>query len=123
MNSVVTLVARILLGLVLLIFGANKFFNFMPAPPLEGAAGDFMMALIGSGYLFKFIALTEMISGFLLIINKWTGFALILASVIIVNILAFHIFLAPAGIGLGAIMAILAILLYYTNWKKFSPLF
>lgn len=123
MNSKLTTVFRIILGLILLIFGADKFFNFMPVMELEGSAGNFMSALISTAYLFQFIGITEMLSGILLILNKWTGLALILASVIIVNILAFHVFLAPLGIGPGALMAVLAILLYYSKWNKFKPLF
>lgn len=123
MNSKLTTVFRIILGLILLIFGANKFFNFMTMPPMEGPPGEFMGALIAAGYMFPLIAATEMFSGILLILNKWFGLGLILASVIIVNIVAFHLVLAPAGIGLGALMAILAILLYYSKWNKFKPLF
>lgn len=44
MNSI-AMIARYLLGLAMLVFGANKFFHFMPNPELPEAAGAFMGAL------------------------------------------------------------------------------
>lgn len=123
MNSKLTLVFRILLGLILLVFGLNKFFNFMPMPPMEGAPADFMGALGKSGYMFPLIAITEIAAGALLLINKWKGLALIFAAIISVNIVLFHLALAPAGIGLAALVFILNALLIYSNWNKFKTLF
>ena len=123
MNSKLTLVFRVLLGLILLVFGLNKFFNFMPMPPMEGAPADFMGALGKSGYMFPLIAITEIAAGTLLLINKWKGLALIFAAIISVNIVLFHLALAPAGIGLAALVFILNALLIYSNWNKFKTLF
>jgi len=123
MNSKLTLVVRILLGLILVVFGANKFFNFMPMPPMEGAPGEFMGALVKSGYMFPLIGFTEVVAGILLLINKWKGLALIFAAIISVNIVMFHLALAPAGIGLAAVVAVLNSILMYANWNKFKTLF
>lgn len=123
MNSKLTMILRLLLGLILLVFGANKFFQFMPAPPMEGPPADFFGALIATGYMFPLIAITEISAGVLLLINKWTGLALIFASIMSVNIILFHIMLAPASIAAGAVVAILTIVLIYANWNKFKTLF
>lgn len=123
MNSNVSTVLRLILGLILVVFGSNKFYNFLPMPPMEGPSMEFMGAIITSGYLFKFIAFTEVFSGALLIFNKWVGLAQILSAIIIVNILAFHLALDITGIGVGALMAIISILLFYGNWSKFKTLF
>ena len=123
MSKKVSMVLGLLLGLVLLVFGFNKFFNFMPMPPMEGPPGDFMAALNNTGYMFPLIALTEVAAGALLLVNKFKGLALILISIISVNIVLFHLVLAPAGIALAAVVAILNIILIYANWKKFRTLF
>ena len=81
-----------------------------------------MDVLIETGF-FNFIAITEIFSGALLILNKWVGLAQILSAVIIVNILAFHLVLDLPGIGPGAFMAVISILLFYANWSKFKTLF
>jgi len=123
MNSKITMVLRLLLAIILLVFGLNKFFNFMPMPPMEGPPGEFMGALGNTGYMFPLIALTEVIAGALLLVNKFKGLALIMVSIISVNIVLFHLVLAPAGIALAAVVAILNIILIYANWKKFRTLF
>ncbi len=51
MNPKITMVARYLLGLMLLVFGLNKFINFMPALELPPDAATFFGALMDSGYL------------------------------------------------------------------------
>ena len=123
MNSKLTMALRLFLGLILFVFGANKFFHFMPMPQMEGPPAEFMGALNNAGYMFPLIAITEVVAGILLLTNKWTGLALIFTAIISVNIVAFHIFLAPAGIALAAFVAILNILLMYANWNKFKTLF
>jgi uncharacterized membrane protein YphA (DoxX/SURF4 family) len=123
MNSKLTMVLRLLLGLILLVFGANKFFQFMPMPPMEGPPADFMGALGNTGYMFPLIAVTEIVAGILLLFNKWKGLALIFASILSVNIILFHLALDPSGIGLAALVAILTTVLVYSNWKKFKTLF
>ncbi|MBL4938761.1 MAG: DoxX family membrane protein [Lutibacter sp.] len=121
MNSKLTMVLRLLLGLILLVFGANKFFHFMPmdAPP----AGSFMDALIQTGYMFPLIAITEIGVGLLLLLNKWKGFALVWLAPVSVNIILFHFKYDISSIGPGALIAILNIVLIYANWKKFKTLF
>ncbi|WP_456376066.1 DoxX family membrane protein [Lutibacter sp.] len=123
MNSKLTLALRLLLGLILLVFGLNKFFHFLPMPLMEGAPADFMGALGKTRYMFPLIAITEIVAGVLLIFNKWTGLALIFTAIISVNIILFHLVLAPAGIALAAIVAILNVILMYANWNKFKTLF
>ena len=123
MNSKVTLALRIILGLILIIFGANKFLGFMPSPELPEAAGNFMGALANTGYMFPLIGAVEVIVGLLLILNKWVPFALILLAPVAVNMVLFHLKLAPAGIGPAALVTILNAVLIYANWDKFKQLF
>lgn len=125
MNSKLTMVLRILLGLILLVFGLNKFFhfNFMQMPPMEGPPGEFMEALGKTGYMFPLIASTEIIAGALLLLNKWKGLALLFAAIISVNAIVFHLVLFPAGIGFAAVVAILNTILIYANWSTFKTLF
>jgi len=122
MNSKVTMVLRIILGLILLIFGANKFGHFMPQPELTGDAGAFMGALGGAGY-FTILGILEIVIGLLLVINKWVPFALILLAPLAVNFLIFHLTYDTAGIGPAAIVSLITIVLLYVNKDKYKALF
>ena len=123
MNSKLTMALRLLLGLILLVFGANKFLQFMPNMEMPAAAGNLMSAMMESGYMLKLVGVTEIIVGLLLLIKKWVPFALIVLAPISVNMVFFHIFLAPAGMAPAAIVAIINSILIYDNWGKLKILF
>ena len=116
-------IVQIIFGLILIIFGANKFIGFMPAPDLPEAAAAFMGALSKTGYMFYFIGAVEVVTGLLLVFNKWIGFALILLAPVAVNMIFFHLFLAPGGIGPAALVFILNTFLIYKYWNQYKPLF
>lgn len=93
--------AGALLGLAFLVFGSNFFLHFMPMPPgpSEGSPPAlFMAALVPTGYL-AFIKTIEILGGLLVAIPKTRAIGLLFLGPVIVNILAFHIFLAK-GTGL-----------------------
>lgn len=116
------LIIRILFGLMLVIFGLNKFLQFMLMPPMPEAAGEFMGALVKSGYLMIVVAIVEIITGVLLLANKYQSLALIVVFPVILNAFLFHLFLDLPGIG-GAAMAIaMNIFLLYTNKESYSNL-
>ena len=124
MNEKITMVLRILLALIFLVFGLNYYFGYIDMPPPESeAAQNFMGGLAATGYMFPLIKITEIVTGFLLLINKWVGLALILASVLIVNILCFHLFLDQGGLVMALAMTAMDVVLIYANWNKFKTLF
>ena len=88
---------RVLLGGIFLVFGLNGFLQFMPQPPLGPEAGAFMGALAATGYMFPLIKGTEVIAGAMVLAGVRVPLALLLLAPILVNILAFHLVLAPAG--------------------------
>ena len=105
MKERVVKIIRVLLALILIIFGLNKFLNFMPLPPMPEAAQAFMGALLETGYLMVIVAIVEIIAGIFLLINRYSAFMLILIFPILVNALLFHLFLDLKGIG-GALLTI-----------------
>src|SRR6476646_8352122 len=93
----VTTAARYVQGAAFLLFGLNGFFHFLPQPPAPAAATSFAGALFATGYMFPLIKGTEVLTAVLLLSNRYVPLALALIAPVIVNILAFHAFLAPAG--------------------------
>lgn len=124
MNVKIVKIVQVILGLLLIVFGVNKFLNFMPSPEnMPQAATDFMVSINNTGYLFKFIGFVEIVSGILILINKWVPFALLLIAPIVVNIILFHLALDLGSIMPGAVILILVVYLFYSYWNKFKPLF
>jgi putative oxidoreductase len=101
----VNLIIRILLGLLLLVTGLNKFLQFMPMPEMTEQAQQTMMAFVQTGYIMNIVAIVEIVVGLLLIINKYTALSLVILFPIMLNAFLFHLFLDVAGIG-GSVMAI-----------------
>ena len=99
------LVIRILLGLMVLIFGLNKFLQFMPMPPMPAAAAEFMGALMKTGYIMPIVAIVEIFVGISLLVNKYTSLTLVILFPVILNAFLFHLFLDITGIG-GAFFAL-----------------
>jgi hypothetical protein len=91
-------VARVLLGLTFFVFGLNGFLQFLPQPPMPAAAGAFLGGLAGAGYFFPLLKGTEVIVGALLLANRFVPLALAVVAPIIVNIVAFHVLLAPSPV-------------------------
>ena len=88
--------ARILLGLVFLVFGLNGVLGFLPQPPLPEAAAPFVTGLFQSGYFFPFLKGVEVAASLLLLTGVFVPLALAVLAPIVVNIALFHIILAPS---------------------------
>lgn len=123
MNSMFTKIARIVLGLMLLVFGANKFLHFIPMEAPTGTAGEFMNSLGATGYIFPVVGILEVIIGAMLLLKKWVAFALILLAPISINILLFHLFLDIPGLSFALLIVVINSILIYKHWQQYKPLF
>jgi putative oxidoreductase len=119
--KIVAIVARILLGLVFLVFGLNGFLNFMHAPLPPGMAGIFLGALVASHFVY-FVSAAQVIAGALLLVNRFVPLALALLAPVLYNILAFHITMQPSGLLPGVICSILWLILVWRLRDYFAPL-
>ena len=116
------LIIRILFGLILVIFGSNKFLHFMPMPPMPEAAGAFMGALVDSGYLMTLVALVEIVAGVSILINKYKTLALVILLPVILNAFLFHLFLDLSGIAGYAVALMMNLFLMYANKESYRSL-
>jgi putative oxidoreductase len=121
--KIAAVIARILVGLVFTFFGLNGFLNFLPQPPLPpGPAGQFITALFASHYLYL-IAGVQVISGVLLLINRYVPLAIVLLGPMLVNILAYHLLMNTMGLSVAAVVAILWCVLAYYHRQHLACIF
>ena len=110
-----------LMGLIFFVFGLNGFLHFIPEPDLSGDALNYMGGLSAAGYFFPVLKGVEVVAGFLLLIRKFPGLALVLLAPVVVQIFLFHVFLAPDGLVLAVplllIEAYLGIVVYADRFK------
>src|SRR5882724_10420567 len=88
-------VVRAFLGIVFFVFGLNGFLHFIPQPPMSGPPANFAGALFAAGYFFPLLKGTEVLSSLLLLSNRYVPLALAVLAPVLINIVAFHAFLAP----------------------------
>jgi len=119
---IASLIARYLLGLMFVIFGANGFLQFIHMPPPTGLAGQFMGAIFMSHYYVAMFFL-QLVGGLLLLAGRYVPLALVLLGPVIVNIFLFHVFLAPAGLPLATLTVILWLLTFAGVRSAFSGIF
>lgn len=102
-------IARGLLGLTFLSAGASFFLHLGPEPsaPLPAQVAALTSGLAQSGYMFPLIMGTELLCGALLLINRFVPLALVVLAPVLVHIVAFHAFLAPAGVGVALVLCAL----------------
>jgi putative oxidoreductase len=121
--KILTIIARILLGLVFVVFGSNAFLHFLPMPPLpQTPAGEFSKALFVSGYIYV-VASLQIVGGLIMLIGRFVALGLVLLCPVIVNILLFHIFLDSTGLPVALVVAVLALFLLWQYRAAFRSLF
>ena len=121
-GRIVTAIVRILLGLMFLVFGLNGFLNFMPAPKdMLQEIITVMGALMKAGYM-TVVSGAEVLVAVLLLTNRFVPLALALLAPIMVGILTFHIFMAPATIVPGIVVTVMELYLAWVYRSAFRPL-
>lgn len=120
--KIATIIVRILLGLMFVVFGSNAFLQFMPMPELpDNHAGNFIRALAGSGYMYA-IAVVQVLGGALLLLGRFVPLGLTLLGPIVVNIVLYHLFLDPSGMAMALIVAALWAFLVWRYRDAFAGL-
>jgi putative oxidoreductase len=118
--KIATIIARILLGLVFVVFGSNFFLNFIPMPPPPpGLAGDYFKVFAASGYMYVVGAL-QLLSGLLLLIGRFVPLALTILAAMIFNILVFHILMDPKGLPTAIVVAVFQLFLVWSYRDRFA---
>lgn len=106
-----------LLGLMFIAFSSMFLFNMVPeqpAPPEGSLPAHFIAAFGPSGYL-HFVKIFELIGGILVAIPKTRNWGLLVLGPIILNILAFHQFVAGDGV-FQPVLILIVLLALYLLW-------
>jgi putative oxidoreductase len=119
--KIAVVIARVLLGLMFLVFGLNYFFHFLPMQPMPGDAGVLLGLFFTHGWL-VFHGMLYIIAALLLLSGWYVPVGLTILGPFIVNILLFHLTIAP-GIGPGLVATVLELFLIWAYWPAFRNIF
>lgn len=123
-KSKLTLVARVILGGAMVVFGLNGFLQFIPMPTPPEPALDFLSAMGRTGYFFPVLKLSEIVAGAMVLSGFYLPLGLLILAPILLQILLFHIFLEPSmnGMVLPVILVLAELYLAKENMDVFGPL-
>jgi putative oxidoreductase len=123
MDAKISLVARLLLGLMYAVFGCNYFFEFIPLPPpvKDSLAAGFMGSIFASKFLLA-IKVIEIACGAMLLAGLLPRLAAVLIMPISVGILLFHGTMAPEGMVMGGVLVVINAVLLYSYRESYKPM-
>lgn len=125
--KIASIIAKVLLGLIFVVFGLNGFFGFIKVPPQQGLAAVIMGGLIDSGWL-AVVKILEVAGGLLLLasipLKKYAPVALVILGPVVINIFLFHLLADPTrNVYMGIVLILLEGFLVYYHRNAFSKLF
>jgi putative oxidoreductase len=120
--KIAVLIARILLGLVFLVFGVNGFLKFMNGPLPLGLAGQFLSVLAQSHYDLV-VSAVQVAGATLLLANRYVPLALVLLGPVIVNIFIFHLLMDLSGLPYAIVVIMLWGVVAFRHRQYFSGIF
>ena len=110
-------IAGALLGLAFLTFGLNFFLKFIPMPaPPEGSLVIPFFQATGASVFMAFVKIVEIIGAILVAIPMTRNWGLLLLGPIVVNILAFNVFVAGGAAVLQPPVIVVSLLAAYLLW-------
>ena len=119
-----TIISRILLGFIYLVFGLDYFFHFIPYEPNHtGRVAAFKNALLDVGYFYPMIKSIQIAGGISLLINEYAPFFAVVLFPISVNVLLYHTFLVPSGWLMGVVLIVPNLFLGYAYRKYYHGMF
>lgn len=112
MKTKINNIVRIVFGLGLLLFGLDKFFEFIPHNHVmdEDLIAAFT-GLMANKFILPTVGVVEAISGLLLLTRKYSIVGLLLMVPVTYGIIAFHLAVDLEGIIPGLIVAVMHIYL------------
>ena len=119
-NKLFTII-RYILGIFLLFFGFDHFFNYIPFPEMAPEANAYFANLLSTGVM-QLVGVVEIVSALAFIFNKYGALMSIILMSVSINAVLFHIALDPQKIYVALILLILNLSMLYFYKNQYSQL-
>jgi len=118
--KIAALIARFLLGIIFVVFGANGFLHFIPMPPMPPSTATTFVTILMSTHYALIVSGIQLVGGALLLVNKFVPLGLTLLGPVIVNIFLYHALMEPKGLPLAMIVVVLWAVEFWYHKKAFA---
>lgn len=119
----VTIIVRILIGLLLLSVSIAYFFKLMPEPINTGEFKAFQVGLVPSSYLMPIAKSIELLCGLAFLFDRYVTLASILVLPIILNIIFIDYYLTPQALPISLFLFFGNFFLIYKHWNNYKSIF
>lgn len=134
------IILRLILGIVMILGGINKFKKPLPLPTdgvkienLDGHEPDanklrrtnYTFGMRQSGYAWQVLGVTEIVGGLLLVTQVFSFIGALVLLPVVFQIFLFHVFLEPHEkweMVLTALYLVINLLLIFKEWRYLKPL-
>ncbi|MES2893700.1 MAG: hypothetical protein V4725_16880 [Bacteroidota bacterium] len=122
--KIATIISRILLGFIYLVFGLDYFFQFIPYQPNHtGKVAAFKSALLGVGYFYPMLKSIQIVGGISLLINRYAAFFAVVLFPVSLNVFLYHTILVPSGWLMGVLLIVPNLFLGYAYRRYYRGMF
>jgi len=116
-------ILSVLVGLMLLNAGLNKFFNYIPVPEgLPEAVVKDNAAFAEISWLMPLIGFAEVLGGLLILFPRTRALGILIVFPVMVGVLLTHIFTAPEGLPMALVIWAVLIWIIYENRERYLPI-
>ncbi|BAV05493.1 Uncharacterized membrane protein [Filimonas lacunae] len=123
MKAKILFVLCLLMGLMFMNAGLDKFLHYMPMPKeMPEKMMKAMAAFNEIGWLIPLVGFAEILGGLLLIFKRTRALGAVVLVPLLTGILFANISMAPSGLPIVCILIAILIWAIADNWKKYLPM-
>jgi len=120
MKNKVHFIACLIVGLLFINAGLNKFFNYLPPPTdMPEDAMKMFMGMMQISWLMPLIAVVEITGGILFIIKKFRALGAVILSPVLAGIMLTHLTVLPSGLPIAVVILGIYIWVIVENREKY----
>ena len=120
--KIAVIIVRLLMGLMFLFASIVVLFNLVPHPEIKGNAKLFMDGIMATGYFMTLLKVTELVCGLAFVTGLFVPLATVVIFPITLNILLYHVYVAPEGLPVAIPLMLANLFLAYACRKNYKTL-
>lgn len=112
----------LLFGLMFLNAGLDKFFHYMPVPPMEPEMQKIGEAMMALKWIIPLVGFIEIVGGILFVFPKTRALGAIVILPVMVGIILHNATFMPGGLAIAGPLFLINIWMIFDNWHKYKIL-
>ncbi len=122
MEKKILMAVHIMAGIMLIVFGTNKFFGFIELQHHTFGMSAFLAALSHSGYLMELVAIVEILAGIAFLLNKYVALMAVILMPVMLNAFLAHLFLDPSAMAGASVLLLFNVLIMIESRARYKQL-